>query len=327
MRYRKIYLFTLGVILSTCTSSLLTHAQEYVYPLVLTNVDARVMSMGGLSLGESTSNFLYANPASFLRSNASIYVSAASGFATESTEVGRPKVFAGSVGVSRWGVALMAGYRYKGGMEMPKYDPMGMEIPGKTVKLMDRSFDFALAYNPFTSIPLGFYAKYASYLTAYGRNAVAHSTTWGVSYLQDLTISESRYANKLTATVELADVGRHFSDGTATVLRLPSSVSGALSWKFEDHTSKLSTTLGTQGRYYFGLTNEKLMQVSVGSEVQYNNFLSVRAGYQYAWRNLSYLGAGLGIRWNYLEFNLAGQYSLSKDRFVNSVLLGLNFQL
>ena len=328
MKHSNKYILAFLVSLLTLGSASFVSAQEHIYPVSIMDVSPRAAAMGGLTLGEATSDYLHTNPAAFVRGEQWVYASVSGAVGSKLLESGRPYSISSSVGVTKWGVGLMAGIRYKAGIKIPKYDPSGVEIPGKFIHQMDRAIDFGVAYNPIKSLPLGFYAKYAYYLTAYGRNAVAHSFTVGASYQHRFMTSDGVYNHLLTGTVEVSELGRDFSDGKTTVLHLPSNVAGALSWNYVGIAgSKFDTTLGVQGRYFFKPEKQSLMQFSVGGEVMYNKLLSLQIGYQYAWRDLSFVGCGLGVKLPYFNIHFGSHISLAKDMPRHNFIGGVSFEL
>lgn len=326
MRLSKTGILSVALAICAWAGSTDASSQEYIYPLTLLDASPRAAAMGGVNLGESTSDYLYTNPMSLIWSEDWIYASVNGGIVDKIEGAGTPKIFSSSVGVSKWGVALMGGYRFKGGFQIPKYDLNGIEIEGKFVHLADRSMDFGVAYNPLKSLPLGVYAKYSYYITSYGKSADAHSFTLGTSYQHKFISSAGTYDHTLTGTLEVAEMGKDFARGKRTILSLPTNVAGAVNWAYDIPDTMWETSLGVQGRYFFRPAESRLFQVGVGGEATFNKFVSLRLGYQYAERDLSFIGCGFGIKLPYVNLDFGTHISLTDDHPMNSYI-GISFRM
>lgn len=288
-------------------------------PFLSLNSEARSTSMGGTTFGESKGMYIYTNPTSFLYEDESVYGSYVYGLFSKEGDVGkRLNYHAVSLGYKMGKHALMAGFRYLGGLSVLHVDNLGIE--GKTIKPMDWSIDltYTRMFGDCCSAFLG-----GSFFYSYiGKAAHTVAINGGVSYRNKLHAFEKNW--DYCITVGLYDLGGKVKyDNPSLSYDLPTSVGlgGSLSVPFsEDH--KVNVAFST--RHFLLPSNASGLVTGLGGEYELFDTVALRAGYHFGDSN-NYATFGAGVVIKHVRID-ASYLTSGSETIGNRWLFGIGFK-
>lgn len=315
------YRFITLLVIALFIPHIVAKAQGRSLPILETNPDARTVAMGNVSMVNTDRMYLYTNPTSFLYGDESLTMSASTEIYPSQDELGRQMFYNASAGyrfLERH--AVYAGFRYLGGLSIPKVNNLGEETKNNMTPFdwtIDLGYGFRLN-DQFAFFGTGSFIQ--SYVT---RVAYAGSFTLGGNYRHELDWGVK--PSLLNVGLRVADFGMPLTYSSSSSYALPTSVSlgSDLSYNLaEDHN--LTFALG--GRYYFLPTDAQLLQLGAGLEYNLMKIVSLRAGYEYGQKGMSHLTAGLGLSYAGFKFDFAYRHS-SSEFAVNTMILSATYNI
>lgn len=291
-------------------------------PFLDINSDVRAAGMGNSTMGEAKGMYLYSNPTSLLKEDVSrkIYASYSFGLLPEINEE-RESYHAASVGVRMFNKhALMVGFRYLGGLSVPRFDSNGN--PKSSIKPNDWSIDMAYTF------------KFSNYVSAYLGGTFVQSALDKTSYLAGAN-GGVYYSNEFGFKAEKAlyTVGLSFNNLGGAMqtdkgndFTMPGSLGlgGSVALPLcKNH--QLNAALST--RYFMIPSDAAAFTANLGLEYELFNIAALRTGY-YMDTNVSensYFSIGLGLKYKFMSFDASYNFKDNKD--FNTMQLGISFQL
>ena len=279
-------------------------AQGRPLPILERNPDARSAAMGNVSMLSTERNHLYVNPASILFGARDAHIDYGMEIPPAINDIGRELYYNANLGyrfLDRH--AAMVGFRYLGGLEIPKYDPSGNELQKKT-KPFDWIIDLGYAFKLNNSF--GIYAT-TSFIQSYvGRVGYAWSSSLGAAFSRELSFGE------VNAALKVADIGMPLAYSSKDKYTLPGSVQfGAdLKWMLaEDH--RLTFGAGAKKSIISSQTN--WFHLGAGAEYSAFDIVSARVGYDYGLNDSGAITSGLGVAFK--GFALDGAYRMGIGKY------------
>lgn len=300
------------------TSGLVLFAQNSrTLPFLEINADTRTAGMGDANMGDTKSMYIYTNPTAFFQNEGKIYTTHTYGIFPKIGDK-HQSFHAISAGYRLFNKhALMAGFRYFGGLSIPRIGEDGIEL--KPIHPMDWAIDFsyAIQINDNLSAYVG-----GNFIQTYNaKTAYTGGFSTGAYYRNSMSLSGSDGAYSIG--LALYDFGAKVQYGKANVKRdLPTSIGlgGSLSLPFsEDH--KINAVLST--RYFLLPSEASEFTGGVGFEYEMYNFAAIRTGYHLGNSN-NYLTIGVGFKVRFLNIDAA--YMLTQSKDYNLLRLGFNVQ-
>ncbi len=287
-----------------------TFAQSGALPFLRLNTDARNAGMGNVSMGESTGMFIYTNPTSFLQDTTKMVYGSYSLCLLPKVVDKQVMFHSVSAGYKRGKYALLVGFRYLAGVEIPKVNELG--ISGKPIKPNDYSID--LTYTRHLGHNLSAYLT-GSFIQSYiGVTSNTASASAGVYYRNSFSLSEKKIFYNvgigiydLGGTVKYDVVG--YNQPTSTGL------GGSFGLEMvKNHNLNLAWTT----RYFILPTEASEITASLGLEYELYNMVGFRVGYHIEDGN-NLATFGLGFKQD--NFNLNVAYQMAEK---NTLFLGCN---
>ncbi len=276
-------------------------------PFLEVSSDIRSAAMGGSTMGEARSAYLYTNPTSFLTSKKHIYGSYSFGKYTAG-ELSRIQYHTISGGY-RLGTrhAFLLGSRYYKGLPTLKEDEYGER---KELKPMDYSIDLGYAYafnENWSAYVIG------SFIQSYvGKVAFTGGGSVGLYYRNAPTVGNTpiRYSVGLSAD----NIGGKVQYGKNGYKgKMPGSVAlgGDI---FAMLTEKVEIGLSMTHRLFFTPNNDSRYTGAIGLEADYMKKCFLRTGVQMMNENNA-VTFGAGYRWNLITLDAAYRKGLKNNGF------------
>lgn len=293
-------------------------AQGRILNILEANPDARSAAMGNTILGNTDRMHLYVNPSALVFSSQRLGVD----FSTEMlplTESGREMHYTLTAGYKvHPNRAIFGGLRYSGGLSILLPDGA---VSGQTLRPYEWSADMGYAFGVTPEIVAYGSASFAqSYM---GTKAQGMVFSVGMGYQKELPLSD--HTSLLTLGVRLMDAGAPIKfDDTKLPYGLPTSLAAGGDWSILMKEHRLTYALS--GRYFVP-KGAKQLHLNTGLEYTYNDMISARVGYARAQQGIQNLTMGLGGRYAGVKLDVAYTHSLNSSTGVNTLLVGLGFDL
>lgn len=285
-------------------------------PLLELSTDARSAALGGSHFGEAPSSSLFTNPTTLLQQAGSFQANVSGRF------FGKYEGLDGSLFLQQTSLgyrfgqhALLAGFRYLGGLKYPVVS--ATENEGGQLSSYDYTLD--LGY----TLRLGHLSAYATASYVYSKLAdrTASTAVFGVgafyrSYLTERPAQGFSYLFGVQGTN--LGPGFKYRDKTRRQLYPPIAVGagGEVSYGLTSG-HRLSLTSGAD--VYTFPTSSSSVAIHVGGEYSFRGLLAARAGYQHDTNGLAGWSAGLGVDLEGIRVD--GAYVASTTDGVNSSFL------
>lgn len=298
------------IILIFITCGINVFAQSGNLAFLKLNSDARNTGMGNVVMGEANGMYLYSNPTSFLNDKKNIYASYTLGMLPKVKD-DRLMFHSVSAGYKKGKNALLVGFRYLGGLQIPKVTNSGTTSK-KKIKPNDYSLD--LAYTRDLGNKFSAYIKGSFIQSHIGKTAYTGNFGTGVYYRNAFKLSSKKVS--YTFGLGVYDLGAGVKFGKKTNSQ-PTSVGLGGSFGTElakNHNLNLAWTT----RYFALPTNSSETTASLGLEYELYNMVGLRAGYHMEDGN-NITTFGLGYKQKY--FNLNVGYQMGND---NNLFLGIS---
>lgn len=310
MNMKTFTLLAAGLLLS-----LSSFAQGRILGSLEANPDARSAGMGHVLLGNTDQMHLYSNPASMIFTRQKMSADLGTEIYPDS-EVGRITQFNFSGGFKiHPHRAFFVGLRRQGGLNLHTTNNR------KPLKPYEFTADLGYAFAVTSDVVV--YAS-GSYVRSYmGTTAQGLSLSVGVGYQKEVTLVGQ--SSLLTLGLRLLDAGKPVKfDNTKLPHSLPTSVVAG---------GDLSTTLANRHRFTYALSARAFtpkggreLHLGTGMEYTYNQLISARLGYQYAYKGADRLTLGMGVQYD--KFRLNAAYSHSPAQYgIDTFLLGVGITL
>ena len=273
-----------------------SYAQGRMLPVLEVNPDARSAAMGGLSMVGTDRHFLYVNPSALLYSAEAGYGDIGFVALPKLAGAGSPLYFNANVGYrlhSRH--AVMAGYRYIGGVNMPRVSADGLES-NKRLTSMEYAVDFGYAFRVWQGLSLFTTGSLAQSYTS--RISMNGAFTVGAHYFRNLSFGH------LNVGLKVADFGAPVYYSKKEAYPLPTSIQGGVDLHFISNETH-QWTFAAGAKYYMLPPTQPQLMVGLGAEYTGWNLFSLRAGYEYGQYNAGSFSAGIGAKYNGFTLDLA----------------------
>lgn len=315
MNKKSIFAACMVAILSTAGAV----AQNRTLPVLSVSNEAGSASIGAITVTGSGGIHIYTNPAFFVLGDnkGAVDVSAAM-FSKQEGDVGQFGVYSAGAAYRVAGRhAILAGFRYAGGLKIAGFDALGN--PTKDYKPYDWTADIAYTYR-FSTRFAAFIAGSAVY-SHLAKNARGGSVSFGAVYNSE-NIKLGSVPARYSISTRVSDLGPKLDYGS-TEVNLPASA--AIGGRLEmDLAPEHMLTAAVASRYYFMPSHDKLLTAGIGAEYMYNRTVAVRAGYELSQHNLSHITLGAGLCYKGLRLN-AGYLLKTNNQGSNNFIVGLGF--
>lgn len=285
-------------------------------PFLELNGDTRTAGMGDANMGETQSAYLHTNPTAFFQNKDKVYASYTFGLYPK-IDGNRQLFHAVSSGYKLFrNHSLMVGFRYLGGIKVPRMHENG--IATNPIKPNDWSVDFAYAirFTPHLSAYAG-----GSIIQSYiGRTAHTASFNAGVYYRGALSIIGE--GGSYSVGLSINDLGKNIKFKNSESSKLPTSagLGGSVSLPLHsNHT--LNAALST--RYFMLPSDASEFTGGIGVEYVMYNIAAFRTGYHIGDSN-GYLTLGVGGKFKFVNIDAA--YTIANNSDFNLLRLGLSVQ-
>lgn len=310
MTRKSIIRFSCAFLLGLGAIAPLSAQETRSLPFLEVASDARSAAMGGSTMGEARTAYLYTNPTSFLITEKPIYGSYSFGAYTTKELSGIQ--FHALSGGYRLGTrhAFLVGGRYYKGLHTAKEDEYGER---KVLKPMDYSIDVAYAYS-FNEHWSGYVM--ASFIQSYvGKVAFTGGGSAGLYYRNSLNLQNT--PTRYTVGLSVDNIGGKVQYGKKGYEgNMPGSIAlggDIFATAFENVEVGLSMT----HRMFFEESNGSRYMGAVGLEAGFSKKCFIRTGMQIMKDNNALtLGAGyLWNTWKPIMFDLTYRKGLNNSGF------------
>lgn len=312
------------LLLTLLLGSLSAMAQGRIFSIVEGNPDPKAFAMGN-TLGMRADRFhIFTNPGSMVLDENRLSVDVSTEiFPKPEFDKGRMMQYNVAAGYKFLPQhAVMAGFRYAGGIQIPRMLDASGTGSETTIAPFDWVADlgYSFAIQPSWSVYLT-----GAYATSYiGKTASALLFSVGTSYMGDLMIANSGATYSLSARISNIGGSVKYSDSEATY---PSPMAVELGGDMVFPIASEHVVTWALGARYFTPKDATQLRMGTGVDYTYKDMVSVRAGYDHISNIGHNLRFGLGGKYMGVRLDVSYGVGLSNSYTANTLLVGLGYTL